>query len=253
MKKFLLPLFLILFSVSFSYAHLVIQPQRIESTVNPNVPIKGSYSVTNNYDGDVTVEITAIMNGEWSYKGNMDIPVDAWLKINPSKISIRKGETRTVLYTITPTANMQGSVAGQVTFRANPPNSFVHVLMSLPIHIINQGTERIEYSIDSISVNERINRLDIGLKNSGNIIIKPVGTVTIYSGSKKVKSVPVPESFSVFPDSVRKEFYADLPADLKPGKYKAEVAIKLIGYSHLMKPVVRSMQFRVLKDGRIID
>jgi hypothetical protein len=60
------------------------------------------------------------------------------------------------------------------------------------------------------------------------------------------------ESFSVFPDSVRKEFYVELPDDLQPGKYRADVSVHLIGYAHFFKPAVKSMQFRVLKDGSVI-
>jgi hypothetical protein len=252
MKMPLALFFLLCFFVSISYASLNIVPQRIESTVKPNVPIKGSYSVTNNYDGDVNLEVFVELQNEWSYKGNLDIPVDSWLKIVPSKLTMKKGETRLILYTIFPNESMQGSIAGQVRFKVNPPKSSINVIMSLPIHIIMQGTEKIEYSVDSLSINENVKKLDIGIRNDGNIIIHPVGMVDIYKGKKKVKSVQLFEGFSVFPNSIRKEFSVDLPSDLAPGKYKAEVSIKLIGYSHFVAPAVKSMEFRVLKDGRII-
>ena len=242
-----------LFLASFSDANLIITPQRIESTVKPNEPIKGSYSVTNNYDDDVQLEVYIDLNKEWSYKKNLDIPLDSWLKIMPSRMTIRKGETKLVLYTISPDGGMQGSVAGQVKFKVNPPaNPTVTALISLPIHIIMQGTEKIEYGIDSLAIDNRTKKLNIGIKNNSNIIIKPIGFVDIYSGSKKVRTVQLPETVSVFPGTVRNEFDVKMPADLEPGKYRAEVSIRLIGYSHYVKPVVRSMQFRVLKDGSVI-
>jgi len=251
MKKLLLSLFL-LFFVSFSYADLKIVPQHIEATLKPDAPLEGFYSLTNNYDGDVTVDVSASFNRGWSYKKNADIPLESWLKVTPSKLKIKQGETGFILYSIKPNPGMQGSVAGQVNFKVNPPSApTVNVVMSLPIHIIMQGTEKIEYGIDSLSVNPS-KKLDIGIKNEGNIIIHPVGTVDIYDGSKKIKSVQLLETVSVFPETIRKDFSVELPSGLKPGKYTAKVTIELIGYKHFVKPAVKSIKFRVLPDGRII-
>ena len=35
------------------------------------------------------------------------------------------------------------------------------------------------------------------------------------------------------------------------GKYKAEVSVSPLGYAHFIKPVVKSLQFRIFKDGSI--
>ncbi|MDR1695874.1 MAG: hypothetical protein LBR69_04510 [Endomicrobium sp.] len=258
MRKLQLLLFLVFFCFSAAYANLKIDPQRIASTVTPDgAPIKGSYSVTNNYDGDVTLEVNAELNKDWSYRGNFDIPIASWLKITPSKLSIRKGETKLVLYTIFPNNSIKGSVVGQVKFKVHPPSSpGVNVLMSLPVHIIMQGTENIEYGIDSldiISLSNGVKRLNIAIRNDSNILVRPAGMVDIYSGKKKVRSVQLFESVSAYPGTVSKDFSVDMPSDLKPGKYRADVSIKLIGYDYFIKPVVRSMQFRVLKDGSIIS
>lgn len=250
MKRSLLLLFSLLFLASFSYANLVIQPQRIESKVNPNVPIKGSYTVKNNYNGDITVDITAVMNTEWSYKGNSNIPLDSWLKITPSRVHIKQGETRTVLFTIIPVENMQGSIVAQVTFKVNPPNSFVNVLTTLPIHIIMNGTEKINYSIDSITIDEKTKKINFGVKNESNIIIKPVGKVDIYEGKKKIKSIGFSETLSTYPENIN-NYFVDLPSELIGGKYKAEVSVSPLGYAHFIKPVVKSLQFRIFKDGSI--
>ncbi|MCL2145253.1 MAG: hypothetical protein FWH43_07185 [Endomicrobia bacterium] len=256
MKKLLLSLFVVFFHVSFSYASLLVTPQRIETSVNPNVPIKASYSVTNNYDGDVTLEVSAEVSKDWSYKSNFDIPVDSWLKIMPSRVTIKKGETRLVLYTITANEKMQGSTVAKIKFKVNPPNSpSVNVLVTVPMHVIIRGTERIACSVDSLIVHKKTEerRLSITIRNSGNVLIHPIGAVNIYRGKTMIDSIKLYEGSSVFPESVSNEFSIQFPSHLQPGKYRAEASIVPVGYNHRIAPSTKSIEFRVLKDGSIVD
>jgi hypothetical protein len=164
-------------------------------------------------------------------------------------MKIKKGESRLVLYSIFPHPKMQGSVVASALFNVN--RGGVNILMKLPVHLTMQGTEKIVYSIDKISLEKfnGVNRLNVAIKNDGNVIVQPVGMLDIYKGKKKIKSVQLLETVSVFPETLRDMFYINLPDDLEEGKYRAEVKIELIGYKYFVKPAIKNLNFRVLKDG----
>ena len=250
MKKltlFLLPLFF----AQISFAGLNIEPMRVEMTMQPNTQFKGSYEVLNTYENDVEVNVEVSARTNSSYKANADIPVDSWLQVMPLQFTVKKGEKRLVLYSILTNESMQGSIVGQVSFIVKPyGNSGVNVKTSLPVYITIQGTEKINFSVDSLSIDSVSSKLYIDIKNDSNINIKPIGVIDIYKDKTKINSIQLLESSTAFIDTITKGFNVVLPKGLDADTtYRAEVTIDILGYLRRVKSAVKSIEFRVNKDG----
>ncbi|MCL2798822.1 MAG: hypothetical protein FWD54_00855 [Endomicrobia bacterium] len=239
----------LLFFASYSYASLVISPERLELLVERNAVFKGEYSLTNRYDGSVDVEISF---RNWNiYSGNGDLDVKDWLKIPFSKIRLAKGETKKVPYEVHTDNSMKGSVSAMVSFSVKPPQSEgINVKMTLPLYLVIEGTHKVEFSTEKIIISRYNNQtsVDIVVKNDGNVHIRPNGTLNIYSGKKLVYTVEIPEGLPVYAGTSRSVMKASIPNDLKKGKYTAEVIVRALGMEASKKT-----EFRIRKDGSLIS
>ncbi|MCL2485116.1 MAG: hypothetical protein FWF00_05750 [Endomicrobia bacterium] len=247
--KRILALLALFFFVSYSYASLIISPERIDLVVERNAVFEGDYSVTNGYDDSVDVEISYT---NWQiYSGNGDLDINNWLKIPFSKIRLAKGETKKVPYEIHTSNSMKGSVSAQVSFSAKPPQSAgINVKMTFPLYLVIEGTQKIEFSVEKIIINQFQGNIsaDALIKNDGNVHIRPDGTLNIYSGKKLVYTVEIPDGFPVYAGTSRSVLRASIPNDLKTGKYVAEVVARALGMEARKK-----VEFRIRKDGSLIS
>ena len=252
MKKITIFLLLILVSAK-SFASLAIDPARLEMTVGKDMSYKGSYSITNNYEDDVEVFITA--QNWYSYKGNTDLDVSQWFNIMPDKMTIKKGQTRLAVYNIHTNSSMQGSVAGQVTFAVKPPgNQGINVKMSFPVYLTIGNTQKVEFSLEKVSfVNFQGNtEVVLTIQNDGNVHVRPLGTMNIYDSKNKLKYTDyLLEGFPVYAGTYRNEFAIKIPKEIydEPGKYTAEFILRDGTYNTYR--VTKKFEFRVKKDGTI--
>ena len=249
MKRILALLALLLFA-SYSYASLIISPERQEILIGRDVVFQGEYSVTNGYDDSLDVEISF---QNWStYSGNGDLDVKDWLKIPLSKIRLAKGETKKVPYEIHTDNFMKGSVSAQVSFSVRPPQSTgINVKMTFPLYLVIEGTQKTEFSAEKIIISQFQQGnifADIVVRNDGNVHVRPSGTLNLYSGKKLIYTVEIPESFPVYAGTLRGEMRASIPNDLKKGKYTAEVIVRALGMEVSKKTV-----FRIRKDGSLVS
>ena len=230
-------------------ASLRVDPFKIEIKTDAGTSYENFWSLKNNYGKDIKVTVTA---SEWgSYKGNENLRVEDWLKISPSEILIPKGETAEVKYKVDVSPRMQGSLLAQVTFTV-PPGSggMVYVKMSAPLHVIVRKTEKVDFEIGNfdIALSSGGYEINFRVKNSGNIIIKPQGEISVYKKKMFLASVNMTDPVnipSIFIGESGK-YKVILPTDLKAGKYKAEAKIKAYGREN-----VKKVEFKVLKDGKM--
>jgi hypothetical protein len=255
MKKIILLLSLVLLQ-AVSYASLSIDPYKIEMKIDKNSSFESSWHIKNNYDRDIEIEVSA---AEWgSYKSNKNIPLGSWLKISPVYLRMKKGESASVGYSVKTNASMEGSMLAQVSFAALPEEGGnVTMKVSTPVHAIIRGTEKVDFYIETLSIvpistGGGMNKLNITIKNSGNILIKPFGEVNIYDKKKKVvSSLNFESDRSIFTDS-SDVFSVQIPLGLPAGKYTVEVNAKAIGYESAAN-VKKAVMFRIKKDGGLIS
>lgn len=254
MKKYIIILLLSIFVFqNTAHAILRIEPSRLNIIMERDAVFKSSYSLTNEYDDDMEVSIT--VNDWHSYKGNGDLDINNWLNITPTKIKIKKGEKRMVLFSVHTDKTMSGSISGQITFSYNPPgNQGLNFQMSIPLYVVIKGTEKLEYNIEDIkfSAYSGLYKAVFTIKNTGNIHIRPLGKMNIYDEQKTiVQSYDVPESYPVYAETTRSDFSAIFPQSaLKPGNiYTAEVIMHTVDNPDINKTKI--VNFRVNKDGSL--
>ena len=240
---------LIFFLPATAMASLRVDPFKIEIKTDAGTSYENSWSLKNNYGKDIKITVTT---SEWgSYKGNENLRVEDWLKISPSEILIPKGETAEIKYRVDISPQMQGSLLAQITFTVPPENGgMVYVKMSVPLHVIVRKTEKIDFEIENfdMSLSSGGYEINFSVKNSGNVIIKPQGEISVYKKKMLLASENMTDpvkSASIFIGESGK-YKVIVPTDLKAGKYKAEAKIKAYGQEN-----VKKVEFKVLKDGKM--
>jgi hypothetical protein len=252
MKKLILTLILGCLSCA-SWASLTVDPFKIEIKTDAGTYYENHWSLKNNYDRDIQVKITVSDMG--SYEENKKFPIEEWLKISPTELTIAKGETAKANYRVEISPQMQGSLAARVSFSIPPESGgMVITKMSMPFHVIVRRTEKFDFEIENLSVAgyDGGYKFIFDVENNGNFILKPQGEISVYKRKKLIASANMAEPAaltSVFTDISRRYFIV-LPQALKAGKYRAEAKIYAFGYE-VAKTAVQTIKFKILKDGSI--
>lgn len=211
---------------------LTVTPMRAEITIDAGGYYENDYSVTNNYDGEVEVEIS--FGKKESYTGNSGIALDSWLYVDTATITLQKGETKTVHYKVQTSTDMTGNISGQVSFTTRPPgNEMMRARMTFPIYVNIRGTENVAFDVSDIKLSGYFGKTlgTIAIKNTGNVHITPRGFFAIMKGKKTIYSGNIREGLIVFSGTTRKDFEFQIPEGIKfkKGKYKMHVTVSAKG------------------------
>jgi hypothetical protein len=217
-------------------------------TVEPGGSYENYYSITNNYDGDVVVDIT-LQNWN-SYEGNAGLNVDDWLFVEPKKVSIKKGETKGLNYKIVTSTNMTGSISAHVVFTVVPPgNDMLRVKMLMPIYVIFKGTEDVNFEISDILFRKYEGQTlgKVTINNKGNVHIRPLGDYVIYKGKKRIYGGAIRESLPVYSHTTRDDLeFLIQKVGIKPGKYRIDILLRALG-----KTIQKSVKIKIDKNETI--
>lgn len=251
MKKILVVLGLVIFSSVLLYANLSISPAVINVVATDAAVAESAYKVVNNADTKVSVKVSVEDWKNYSQNG-ADVTAEKWLKLPQTEIEIAPKSTVEVPFRIETFKGMKGSVSAMVVF-SNNKSGMINMTMKVPIYIIIEGTENIDFKIDSLKINKGQNSGNISasfkIKNDGNVHIRHTGSVKVYNvkTGDVVKEIEIEESFPTYCESSR-DFTVNIAAkgELAKGKYLAKFEIKALG-----KFVDKSVRFEILKDGNI--
>lgn len=240
----------LMFLCSLSFAGLSVNPSVINVKGVPGSGYKNAYSLTSTYENPVTV-VLEISKGN-CFSGNKDVDVNDWLKFEKTEFNLKPGETVKVPYEVLINDNMKGSLCGRVSFAAQQ-SSMINLSISVPIYVIVEGTENIDFEISSLSLN--INSNDgslyykMTIKNNGNVHIRHSGRIQIYStkNKKKVKTVPIEESVPTYCESSR-DFNGTIPK-LEDGKYVALFVVNALDNkaTKQVKFKIKNNEIKILK------
>ena len=245
MKKYL-TIGCLLFLCSLSFAGLSVNPSVINVKGVPGSSYSNAYSLTSTYENPVTV-VLEVSKGN-CFSENKDIDVKDWLKFEKTEFNLQPGETVKVPYEVLINDKMKGSLCGRVSFSAQQ-SSMINLSISVPIYVIVEGTENVDFEISSLSLtrNSKDGSLyyKMTIKNNGNVHIRHSGKIQIYStkDKKKVKTVPIEETVPTYCESSR-DFNGTIPK-LEDGKYVA-----LFVVNALDNKVTRQVKFKI-KDNEI--
>ena len=236
--------FCLMFLCSLSFANLSVRPSIVNVSGAPGSSYKNFYLLTSNYEIPVTFTVT-LSNGN-CFSGNEGIDVNDWLKLEKTEFVLNPGEEVKVPYEVDINEKMKGSLCGKVRFSADQ-SAMINLSIIVPIYVIVEGTENINFEIESLDLNksDRDGNLyyKMVVKNSGNVHIRHTGKIQIFDSKKKkeIKTIDIEDTVPTFCETSR-EFIGKMDT-LDKGTYVAVFTIDALG-----KQATKEIKFKVTKD-----
>ena len=247
-RKLSAVLFVLTFLAGVSSAGLIVSPARSEILIENGKIHNGSYIIENDNDAEINVTITA---KNWNNSPeNAGIQTGDWLDIPVKSVTLQPRQKTEIKYTAK-SLNYKGSLSAMVSFSfASPTARGINLMTSVPIYMTIAGSERIEFEIERISVENPKMYKENGItvlytvKNSGNIPLRPSGRLKIIKGKKTLHEQAIGEQSPVYAGSNR--VFMEKAAPLKKGKYVLNISL-----SALERTAEKNIQIRFNKYGEI--
>lgn len=229
-KKSKIVLFLTVVSLFFSntlWAKIGVLPNRVEGIIPCEKSYENVFKLTNQTDSAADVSI------HWEDRTIKPLTKD-WLSVSPAQIKIPAGGSAEIKYKITMPKNASGEYNAWIIFTEAPIGNIMgaslSIRISIPIYIAVRNTEKFDFEIKKMSItNDKNTTFKIYLFNSGNVHIRPKGSITIISENQK-KTYVMPFNsieWAIVPgeggDYLNK--FKDEQV-LPDGKYTAKIAIE---------------------------
>ncbi|MCK4533035.1 hypothetical protein KAU39_04560 [bacterium] len=256
-KKLFTGLFLaiLFFLTPGVYAKISVMPVRQEITVSPGGMAEGSYFVTNLSNEKTYVKINP---RDWfKLKENTNINIDSWLEILPQEFELKAHEKKEIKYKVTLPQEVIGELVGMIAFHPQAPKgAMINVVFSVSLYVIIEGTEIVEGEIESVDVGNREDKkgnryfyIGLGLKNKGNVHLRPKIKAIIKKKKKQITSIDFPYGWPVYPGRVS-GYVGDLKGrPLFPkGKYRAVITVDYGRSEDILEKVV---PFKIDKRGNV--
>lgn len=229
-----------------------VNPARYVFHAAHNEAVKGSFSVSNDHDTAMTVEIQA-SKGMDSGENEKIIRDAGWLKLSESAFELKPKETRAVEFTGEIPDGTAGTFSARVSFIDRSNNAFSSAV-TVPIYVVIKGTEKVDWDTDTLL----IENTPVGL--SGRVDVKNRGNVHFYtSGAIVIKDKAGRECFktqvgggrAVFPNNVTQLPFNISALNIKNGKYYVSVALS--GYNGENREfryilIKKDEQYKIRKD-----
>ncbi|HVM91103.1 MAG TPA: DUF916 domain-containing protein [Verrucomicrobiae bacterium] len=224
-------------------AGTTVSPPVYDLQANPGQTIIQKMTVHN--DADASQSYTPVVNtiapaneqGGLAFGPASSNDLSGWITVTPSKLDLAANQSGD--FTITIKVPTNASAGGHyATVFAKSENGTVSVNgatltplvgTSLLLKVAGQTRESadvVEFSTQRARVipGEPID-FTVRVRNSGNVHVKPQGTIEIYNGNVKVDEVPVnADALNVLPGSIRL-FSAVSNKTLPAGSYRAELSL----------------------------
>jgi len=230
---------------------ITVVPSKVDMVIDAGDSYENDYSITNNYGGPLTLEIT--LDNWYSYSGNKNFDVNDWVTIEPRSFKLQAGETAVAHYKVQTSTAMVGSIGAKVVFTARPPfQEMFKIRLTTFLYATMRGTEKIDFEITGAHFNQSGDFIlgYISIKNKGNTHIRPVGTY-VMRGPKLKYNGKISKEVPVYPGTTRSDFELVVPSglNLKPNNtYKFDLAIR-VGNKVVKKTVKMSLN----KDGTVAN
>ncbi len=259
LKLTLLKVFVFLFFLNLSINAFAFQfsidPSRTELTINPGEKKNSYVTVTNTHESD-SVSIRAYVqdliylpdgSNDFVKAGSTPWSCAEWIKINPDEFYLLPDQEKVVKFQVKVPPEASGGYYGVIFFEvlsksaqqeASSANVAVRIGSLVLVDIA--GTAQYSAKITDLSVVESVEEDSSGLdiscivKNSGNILIRPTGTMQILdaAGVEESNLKLNPNEGGILPGTSRK-FNISIDEDLEEGKYEVRSLIDYGGVNLL--------------------
>lgn len=250
LNRVILGLVLFVF-ISFPIKHiyagtgLTIQPIKISQTIKPNSSISGKVLLSNASDDAVVVDMSiqdfvpTAGTDTFQFVGRAPglTTVRDWIVFNniDDSITLKKGESREISYTIKPPVDAEpGSHFGVLFFKATPvSDSEVQIKVSTQVGVLVFVTIPGKFEQKGV-INSFLTKkffqsgpvsFEMVFENTGTVHYEPKGVIDISNSfGTKIASVPI-EGYAVLPTGIKTMHFDWNVSGLLLGKYSAVAVI----------------------------
>lgn len=213
----------------------------------------GVYTVKNNSDKEL--HVTVEPRYWYTSEKNKDIPLDAWLEIDPAQFDIGPKAVKDVKFNVKVPDGVKGELAAMIAFKPSAKEEQpVNIVFSVSLYVIALGTEKVECDIVGFKIwkhkDKKILGAKVGIENKGNIHMRPRITVYVQNLFRKnLQKAPLQYGKPIYPGG-RQDYIGNISNFiLKPGIYKAVIDTE---YTNLGKRFQKKIYFLVGIKGRIL-
>ncbi|NQU74042.1 MAG: hypothetical protein HQ547_04985 [Candidatus Omnitrophica bacterium] len=211
-----------------------ISPNRIEINVAPSKIYRDTMTVSNKENHDLNISLRV---DDW-FKTSDNLK---WLKVRPLKFRLKKGEEKQINYKIKVPKNAKGELSAMIFVEAKPRKPgkgmvTINTSIGVPIYAMIEGTERFEAEVEALEVVSPLPlELAVTIKNSGNVHIRPEGTIDIRNKEGKLLTLPLNKyNYPILPGSSR-TLEIKTKSGLKQGEYIADIEMAYAGKKYRKK------------------
>lgn len=209
------------------FAKFLLSPSRVEAKVPPGKSFEEKFEFSNPSDEPVKVKVF------WTDRTKNPVVSD-WLKISKDIVELAPESSEIITYTVSIPENASGEynawfVTQEVSAVTTQGMATFAVRMSVPIYVMVKGTEKYDFDIKKIQINnKKTAEIILNVRNTGNVHIRPVGSIIITGvGSPQKYALKFNEiKWGVIPNQST-DYTTKFKEDKKlaDGKYKAKINI----------------------------
>jgi len=241
---------------------ITIGPSRFEVMLPPGEIAVTEYYVQNETEAAIHVEIEPENWFKDAYNYG-ELKIEDWLTFDTYEFDLEPKEIKKIKTTITVPKDRKGELVAQIFFTSSPAGANaqsggVRARLGGVLYVALLGTEVVDGEIRAVSFERskaegnEILKINIRVKNNGNVHLRPTGKVSIKD-AKSVELVKL-EMLSGRACLPRQQFTYSAnweKPELKKGTYKVEASIKYGKIFSAEKTASLEKKFRVDKNGEI--
>ena len=253
---------------SFTAAYAVdVEPMRLELTIPADHPSKSTLTLRNPGTKTVRVHVGQAPYRFWQTDSTRPPSAETWFSFDPSgTVTLAPGASQKITCIVTPPPAVQQEahaeyvaaiLVDELPAEETPTSEKgAHLTVvprfALPVYLQIQGRRQVQAEITDLTLKTALPgsgllQTETGLKNTGNIHIRPSGTITLFqqSGHTVLQATPLGKTLPLFPSST-----LQIPAVVPlpgPGRYKAVATV----YLEPDRVIQKEKNFEVRPDGTV--
>lgn len=188
-----------------------ISPNRMELSIGENKEYGDFITIKNAEGGEMRMTVR-VENWSKAVEGTAKYGGDKfeWLQINPGEFDLKGGETQKVGYKITTPKGAKGELNAMIFIEGKPKEVKegaigINTSIGVPIYVMIKGTEKYAAEVEDLKVVKADPlELTVRIKNSGNVHIRPAGSIEIKEKKEVVLICQLNEyNYPILPNSSR--------------------------------------------------
>jgi len=224
-----------------------VKPSKIEGRIPPGKSYENVFEVINPEDKPAKIRVS------WTDRTIEPLSKE-WFKLSKDVVEVPAGGSVEVNYTIAIPENASGEYNAWAVFTGEPVGDIMGadlaLRISIPVYIAVSGTQKYDFEIGKIKIyNSQKTTFGIYVTNTGNVHIRPTGTIEITSLDRNNEKYTIAFNdikWGIIPREglEYKSSFAEEKHVLQNGKYKAVIDIQA-GEDENIKTYRKEIEFTI--------